>query len=243
MPHTKTALITGASHRIGLALSKVLHEVGFDIALHYCQSKNAAKLIETELNSLRPNSAKAFQVDLTLSSKLQVFCDDVFNWRPNLKVLINNASIFLNDPLALKHWDNLFNCNTKAPYLLSQYCFNNLQENQGSIINITDIHSGIPLKDYGIYCMTKAALDMQTKQLAIDFAPDVRVNAIAPGAILWPDKDNEMDHTAKESLIQTTPLKKIGGVKPITQAALHIIENDFLTGQSINIDGGRSLYL
>lgn len=241
MAHLKTALITGASQRIGLALSQALHKAGFDIALHYHQSNKAAKLIETELNSLRPNSAQTFQMDLTALSNIQQFCDEVLSWRPTLYTIINNASIFLNDPPALKKWDDLFNCNTKAPYLLSQNCFEALKSNQGNIINITDIHANIPLNEYGIYCMTKAALDMQTKQLATEFAPFVRVNAIAPGAILWPDNGNEMAQRAKEELLQATPLKKLGGVKPITQTALHLIENDFLTGQSIRVDGGRSL--
>lgn len=241
MTFNKTALITGASKRIGLGLSHSLHHAGFDIAIHCHQSKQAANELAETLNKQRPNSAKVFQLDLCQLNTTEQFCREVIQWRPTLQILINNASIFLNDLLALPKWDDIFNCNVKAPYLLSHHCFETLKQNQGSIINLTDIHAKSPLRDYGIYCMSKASLELQTKHLAKEFAPSVRVNAIAPGAILWPEAENEMDQTTKDKLILETPLKRVGGVEPITQAALHFINNVFLTGASLHTDGGRSI--
>lgn len=237
----RTALITGASKRIGLALSHCLHHAGFDIAIHCHQSTQLAYDLSETLNKNRSNSAKVFHANLCKLNDIEQFCYEVVQWRPTLQVLINNASIFLNDLLALPRWDDIFNCNVKAPYLLSHYCLDTLKQNHGIIINLTDIHAKSPLNDYGIYCMTKASLELQTKHLAKEFAPTVRVNAIAPGAILWPEAENELDDTIKDKLISETPLKMIGGVEPITQAALHFIENDFLTGVSLHVDGGRSL--
>jgi len=241
MAFRKTALITGASKRIGLALSHCLHHAGFDIAIHCHQSTRLAEELVKTLNNKRSDSAKIFQTDLCQLNDIEQFCCDVIQWRPTLQVLINNASIFLNDLLALPKWDDIFNCNVKAPFLLSSHCFETLKHNKGNIINLTDIHAKSPLRDYGIYCMTKASLEFQTKHLAKTFAPSVRVNAIAPGAILWPEAENELDETIKEKLILETPLKMIGGVEPITQAALHFINNIFLTGVSLQVDGGRSL--
>mgnify|MGYP006074510081 CR=1 FL=1 len=241
MPQSQTALITGAAHRIGQALCLALHQIGFDVAIHCHHSNVAANTLALSLNRARPDSAKTFQADLTQSNAVKQCCFDVIEWRPSLSVLINNASMFVDDNSAQEKWDNLFNCNVKAPYLLSNYCFETLKENNGCIINLTDIYAKFPLTNYGVYCMTKAALESQTKQLAKQFSPHVRVNAIAPGAILWPKNSNELSDDIKQKLINNTPLKRIGGTKPIIHAALHFIENTFLTGISINVDGGRSL--
>jgi pteridine reductase len=237
-----TALITGAAHRIGKALTLMLHNNGFNVAIHYHQSQKEALHLASELNQKRPESAQAFYANLINHSSLIELSENVINWQPKLTVLINNASLFMNDEQANLQWQVLFSCNVKAPYQLSEACFPALKANNGCIINITDIHAQSPLKDYDIYCMTKSALALQTKSLAKRYAPSVRVNAIAPGAILWPENDNELSDESKQKIINNTLLNKTGGTTPITQAAELFINNHFVTGASLNVDGGRSLH-
>ena len=235
------ALITGGAHRIGKALCQALHEKQFNIAIHFYQSEKASLALKEKLNRIRPKSAEIFQTDLTVPSELSALYNNVIGWQSTLMVLINNASLFLPDPSAAHHWDRLFNCNVKAPYLLSKLCSTALKKNKGCIINLTDLHAHKPLKDYTIYCMTKAALSAQTTSLAKEFAPEIRVNAIAPGAILWPENESELSVVLKNKIIQKTPSQRVGGTKPIIQAALHFIENTFVTGTSLTIDGGRHM--
>lgn len=241
--HTpKLALITGAARRIGRALAQALHQAGFNIAIHYFNSVQAAKTLEQELNAIRPNSARRFQADLsqTTSTISTELINEINLWDPKLTVVINNASQFIDDTHSLEAWDELFKCNVKSPYLLSLAAYPLLKKNQGSIINITDIHASIPLQHYNVYCMTKAALVLQTRSLAKQFAPKVRVNSIAPGAILWPEQHNALDQSSKEKIIKSTPLRSLGGTDPIVQAALYLINNTFITGTQLTVDGGLS---
>ena len=241
MKNNPTALITGCARRIGQALAIALHQQGFDIAIHCLSSINAANQLSSLLNQQRENSTKVFTADLCNSDEIKKLSQNVLAWRPEINVLINNASLFYNDEKASLHWDDLFHCNVQAPYLLSHHFKITLEHNKGCIINLSDIHAHTPLKDYNIYCMTKAALHMQTLSLAKQLAPMVRVNAIAPGAILWPEDSNEINEDIKQKIIANTPLKIFGGTTPITQAALHFISNKFITGTSLAIDGGRSI--
>lgn len=233
------ALITGAAHRIGKALSIALHKQNYNIAIHCHHSIKDSETLAAQLNKIRKNSAKVFQANLISSEEIKRCHQQVMSWHSQINVLINNASLFLDDSIAFDNWDELFKCNIKAPYYLSQLCYQSLKESNGCIINLTDIHAKSPLKNYGVYCMTKAALESQTQSLAKDFSPHIRVNAIAPGAILWPENSSEIDDDTKQKIISKTPLKMPGGTKPICQAALHFIENKFITGTSLNVDGGR----
>ena len=241
MPDTTNSvvLITGAAHRIGRALSMALHDKGFNVAIHYNKSNKASSELVEQLNCTRKNSAKMFQADLTKPKQIEKSYREIYSWHANITALINNASIFQTDDDPALNWDDLFNCNVRAPYLLSHLCFKTLKENKGCIINITDIHAKSPLKNYTTYCMTKAALEMQTKSFAKAFSPEIRVNAIAPGAILWPENQSEIDLVTKNKIINKTLLQTTGGTKPICQAVIHLMENSFITGTSLNIDGGR----
>lgn len=232
------AFITGSARRIGKDLAVELHEKGFNVAIHYNKSKSEAELIVDLLNKLRPNSAKCFKANLTVDDQLKEIHQQILDWQQNITVIIHNASLFYDDQLAQNNWQNLFDCNVKAPYKLSNLFFDSLKKNLGSIINITDVHAKKPLKNYDLYCMTKAALELQTQILATKFAPYVRVNSIAPGAILWPENNNGLSLSMKKKIIEQTPLKIIGGTKPILQAALHFIDNKFITGTSLEVDGG-----
>lgn len=238
---SKTAIVTGGAKRIGKALISALHQAGFDVAIHFNHSSQDADALAQDCNLVRPDSAHCFQAELTNADALQQLANDVQQWRSNISVLINNASMFLTDEQALLNWQALFDCNIKAPYQLSHLFAGKLAEQQGTIINITDIHALTPLADYDIYGMTKAALTAQTYSLAKKFAPDIRVNAIAPGAMLWPEHDNELDEKTKEKIVQQTPLKMTGGTEPIVKAAQHFIDNPFITGTILPVDGGRSL--
>lgn len=237
----KCALITGSARRVGKALALALHSQGYDIALHHLSSVTEAESLCQQLNSIRSDSAKTFCADLCKAQDLNTLSLQLKSWRDTLSVLINNASLFFDDQIANQHWQKLFDCNVKAPYLLSQYCYPMLKQHNGIIINLTDIHANQPLANYHIYGMTKAALRSQTFSLAKAFSPEVRVNAIAPGAILWPEHENALDSQAKVKIINQTPLKKAGGTEPIVKAALHYIENDFITGTELKVDGGRSI--
>lgn len=229
-----TVLITGAAKRIGAVIAKTLHLQGFNIIIHYNNSKLAAQNITAHLNNIRELSA--ISIKANLAKDCEVLIKLVNNSTENLQHVVNNASIFLED--ATSCWDSLFNINTKAPYILSLGLFTQLKANNGTIVNITDTHSTHPLKNYSIYCQTKAALVMQTKALAREFAPFVRVNAIAPGAILWPQGIADFK---KERIINATPLKKHGIPQDVAQAVLFLLENNFITGEQIKIDGGRNI--
>jgi pteridine reductase len=237
------AIITGSAKRIGKALAVALHESGYNVAIHFNKSKNEAQELVNNLNLTRANSAKCYQAELTCTNDIENMITRIFDWQKNLKVLINNASVFLDDKLARDNWQKLFDCNVRAPYILSSMCFEKLKEHNGCIVNITDQHALSPLKNYDIYCMTKSALESQTKSLAKNFAPDVRVNAVAPGAILWPEKtgDGGSNSEQQRALLQRIPLNRLGGAQVIADTALFLATNDYITGEVIRVDGGRLL--
>lgn len=240
----KTALITGAARRIGAAISHRLHQAGFDVIIHCHHSVNEARQLAKQFNQLREDSAFIIEQDLCAKESAKKIIDSALAFKGRLDVLVNNASVFHRSvikPFDEALWDELFNCNVKAPYKLSLAAYEALAANAGVIINLTDIHAEKPLKDYAVYCQSKAAFLMQTKALAKEFAPRVRVNAVAPGAIAWPEAENELSSEKQEHIIAKTALKKHGHPNHIAQAVMALIENEFITGQVLNVDGGRGL--
>lgn len=240
----KVALVTGAARRIGAAIVKKLHQQGFTVAIHCHQSLKDAQSLANHLNANRPDSAKVFQADLSAAHHCQQLITDVQAWAARLDLLVNNASLFLRSDCTAfdgDAWQALFTVNVQSPFVLSLAAFPLLTQNGGLIVNITDIHAEKALKQYAVYCQTKAALLMQTKALAREFAPGVRVNAVAPGAIAWPEHDNELSVKIREAIIANTPLQRHGDPVFIACAVWAFVENPFITGQVLAVDGGRSI--
>lgn len=238
------ALITGAARRIGAVIAKTLHQAGYRIVIHYHQSQCAAEALITQLNQIGQNSAIAFSGDLSQPQVPPELIQKTLTHFGQLDLLVNNASLFektIRDHDNHDTWDKLFNLNVKAPWLLSMAAKPHLIVQQGSIINLTDIHAKKPLKEYAVYCQTKAALTMQTQALAREFAPHVRVNAIAPGAIMWPEGTNALTQAEQTKIITNTPLKQHGDAIYIAEALLALATNPFITGQVLAVDGGRSI--
>jgi len=240
----RVALITGAARRIGASIARHLHQAGFRVIIHCHQSSQDAEKLAIELNTLRPKSACVIAADLTLKPEAIGLIAQALAWGQQLDLLVNNASLFYSSPQDIindEQWDTLFTLNVKAPFWLSTTARPYLATQLGSIINITDIHADKPLKGYSVYCQSKAALAMQTLALAREFAPEVRVNAVAPGAIIWPEAANALNDEQQQKIIAKTPLKQHGDPVYIAQAVLALVENPFITGQTLRVDGGRSI--
>ncbi len=239
----KTVLITGAAQRIGAAIARDLHGYGMDVIIHHNKSLESASLLKDELNASRSDSALTLQADLMEKDSYTEVIDQAYGFKKRLDVLINNASTFFPTPMgqiSLDQWQNLVGVNMQAPLFLSQQASPYLAENQGCIINMTDIHGQRPLENHSIYSAAKAGLTMLTQALAKDLGPAVRVNAISPGAILWPE---DMQVDKQEDILSQTVLKKLGAVNDITKAVRYLIDDaDYTTGQILTIDGGRTLY-
>lgn len=233
------ALITGAARRIGAALATHLHQAGFRVVVHYFSAAAAANQLVASLNQIRHGSALALHYDLCASTAPEPWLDTLLSEWGRLDLLVNNASIFSRKD---SDWDAMWRCNVHAPYHLSRAAFPYLEATEGSIVNITDIHAFTPLRGYAAYCQTKAALTMQTRALAQEFAPKVRVNAIAPGATIWPEGDNELQPIAQEKILKKTLLQRHGTPDNIAQALLYLVSNTYVTGQSLQVDGGRYLF-
>lgn len=242
MSDNPVVLITGAAHRIGATTAKLLHKEGMNIVLHYRSSREAARKLQTELNEKRENSVILIQADLHTTSGLAALIDEAVKAWGRLDVLINNASSFYPTMIGdatEEQWDDLMGSNLKAPFFLSQAAAPYLKKRKGCIVNIVDIHADRPLKTYSIYSMAKAGLVMMTKALAGDLGPEIRVNAVAPGAILWPE---DLDEVAKQRIVSRTFLKRQGEPNDIAKAILYLIrEANYMTGQILAVDGGRSL--
>ncbi len=242
--NTKVALITGAARRIGATLAIRLHHAGYRILIHAHRAKQEASALQAELNHLRPHSAHVYFADLKDPNTPAALIHETLHWAGRLDCLIHNASQFIqtNNALSAKEiWEHLFTINVQAPYFLSHAAQAPLAEQNGTIIYITDIHALTPLKGYDVYCQTKAALTMQMLAFAKTFAPKIRVNAVAPGAIMWPEGDNKISDKTKKQIIESTLLQKHGHPDYIAQAVLALIQNPFITGQTLKVDGGRSL--
>jgi pteridine reductase len=238
---TPCALITGGSQRIGKAVCEALHRQGYNIVIHYRNSKEQAQALAESLNLQRSQSAFTYQANLNNINEVNALSQ--FAIEQSVSLLINNASSFYPTEIGsatVENWDDLFNSNVKAAFFLAQNLTDCISQNQGSIINIVDIHSEKPMKNHPIYSMAKAALNMMTKALAKDLGEKLRVNGVSPGAILWPEHELD-DEQKQQDILSRIPLNKIGQAEDIAQAVVFLAQQSYITGQIINVDGGRSL--
>ncbi|MCP4283071.1 MAG: pteridine reductase [Gammaproteobacteria bacterium] len=242
-PNGKVALVTGAAHRIGAEIVRQLHRAGMDILLHYHSSSADAEKLQFELTSLRKNSVRLVQANLLDMAALEILVQQATDWRGRLDLLVNNASSFYPTPLANAdeaEWDALMGTNLKAPFFLSKYAAPLLQANRGCIVNLLDIHADRPLAKHSIYSIAKAGNSMLVKSLARELGPEVRVNGVAPGAILWPN--DKMPMETKAEIISRTALKRAGSPGDIARAVLFLVQDaGYISGQIITVDGGRSV--
>ena len=239
----KVVLVTGAARRIGAAIVTRLHENGARVAIHYRGSADAADALAQRLNTVRPQSAAAFQADLLDTECLAPLIDDVVAWGGRLDGLVNNASTFYPTPVGTiteDHWTDLMGSNLKAPLFLSQAAVPHLRRHQGAIVNLVDIHAQRPLRNHPVYGPAKAGLAMLTRALAKDLAPAIRVNGVSPGAILWPEEG--MSDSAQQTILRQVPLERPGNPADIAGCVLYLLRDaNYVTGQIIAVDGGRSI--
>ena len=240
---SKVALITGGARRIGAAIARTLHAEGMNLIIHYRNSGDNAKTLADELNQHRSGSVALAKADLEKTEDCSRLAQQAIDTFGRIHALINNASAFFPTPLgeiSQKHWETLLGVNLKAPFFLSQACAEALTSTQGAIINLTDIYAKRPLPKHLVYSVSKAGLVALTHSLAQELGPDVRVNAIAPGAILWPESGDTQEN--QEEIIRRTPLGRLGDPGDIAGTVLFLLRDaPFITGQVINVDGGRSV--
>jgi len=239
----KVILITGAAHRIGATTAKTLHAAGYNIVLHYRSSSSGAEALSDELNNLRENSIALVQGDLHHTGRLQQLVEEAHEFWGRLDGLINNASSFYPTPvdkITEADWDDLIGTNLKAPLFLTKAAAPYLKESHGAIVSIIDIHAERPLRNHPVYSIAKAGLAMMTKSMAAELGPEVRVNGVSPGAILWPE--NDMDEATKARILDRTFLKRQGTAQNIADAVLYLLRDaHYTTGHILTVDGGRSL--
>lgn len=240
----KNVLITGSAKRVGAACARLLHANGWNVLLHYRGSENEAVALGKELNSLRANSAQVYKADLQDLSQLEKLAERSISAWGGVDGLVNNASEFYPTNFAdisLPQWDELMGSNLKAPFFLAKALSTSLSKRRGCIINMVDIHAERGYQGYPVYSISKAGLAAMTRILAKELAPEIRVNAVAPGAILWPEQDLSEDE--KQQIISRIPLQRKGCEDDIAKTVDFLIRNaPYITGQIINVDGGRSLY-
>lgn len=240
----RTALITGAAHRIGATIARVLHEAGMNIVLHYRRSADAASALQAQLVARRPRSAVLARADLHDIRALSTLVAEAHRAWQRLDVLVNNASSFYPTPwgtVTEEQWEELIGSNLKGPFFLCQAAAPLIAEVEGCIVNIVDIHADRPLENHPVYSIAKAGLVMMTKALARDLGPRVRVNAVAPGAILWPERG--LSKGEKSTILGRIPLARKGEPDDIARAVLYFIgDGAYVTGQVLAVDGGRSIY-
>lgn len=239
----KVALITGSARRIGAEIARTLHAAGACVVVHYSTSVTAAEKLIAELNAIRPGSCLGYQADLGNVETLRNMVSEVILLTGGLDILVNNASSFHPTPIGSiteKDWEQLFDSNLKGPLFLSQAAAPYLKASQGCIINMVDIHAQRPLARHSVYCAAKAGLVMLTQSLAQELGPAVRVNAVAPGIIIWPETDQ--NEAIKQDLVSRTALKREGVPAEIAQTVLFLAQSaTYITGQVIAVDGGRTL--
>ena len=239
----KVALITGAAQRIGARIARLLHAEGVYLLLHYRNSADAAHALANELNAARAGSVRLVQAELLEPHAPTQLLDAVTAFRGRLDILVNNASSFYPTPLRQAteaHWNELIGSNLKAPFFLAQAAAPLLRASKGCIVNLVDVHAERPLTDHPIYSMAKAGNAMMVKALARELGPEVRVNGIAPGAILWPEQGLSGD--AKREILARTALERPGTPEDIARTLLFLVRDaDYITGQIIAVDGGRTI--
>jgi pteridine reductase len=243
----KIVLITGGAKRVGASICRLLHANSANLMIHYRSSVNEARALQAELNLQRPNSVAIIQGDLLNLSVLPSLINETIKHFGKLDVLINNASSYYPTEIGdiqEEQWQDLMGSNLKAPLFLSQAAAVELRKQQGCIINITDMHVERPKKGYIVYSVAKAGLVTLTKSLAHELSPEVRVNAVAPGPVMWPEDNPQFDELYRQRVISQTLLKRIGEPNDIAKAVKFLIQDaPFITGQVIAVDGGRSLNL
>lgn len=241
---TPVALVTGAARRIGAAIVKGIHLDGYRVVIHYHNSASEALELAAELNLKRKNSALTVCADLKNSQQLLALIKEMLTTWQRCDLLVNNASSFYATPVGTTtddQWEDLMASNLKAPYFLAQALANELRRTRGNIINISDINGFHPLPQHTVYCAAKAGNLMLTQSLALELAPEVRVNGIAPGAILWPE-DQEKREVAKPEVLNAIPLRQLGGAESIVSTVRFLIgKNSYITGETIVVDGGARL--
>lgn len=242
---SRVALITGGAQRLGAMTARTLHKAGANLVLHYRSSRKEAQALQQQLNSERENSVALVQADLLDTSTIPQIIKQAAEQWGRLDILVNNASSFYPTPIGQAteaQWDDLIGSNMKAPFFLSQAAAPFLKQHKGCIVSIVDIHAQRPLQEHSVYNMAKAGLQMMVKTLAYELGPEIRVNGVSPGAIMWPAAD--MDDIAKQRIVSRTYLKRKGEAIDIARTVLFLIKDaDYITGQVIAVDGGRSLHL
>ena len=237
------ALITGAGRRVGAVIARTLHAAGYDLALHYRHSIDDARMLADELEQRRSGSTLLLQAELADISALPVMIEQLLAHYGRLDALVNNASAFYPTPLGTvtaQQWNVLFASNAQAPFFLSQAAIPALREAHGGIVNMIDIYAERPLADHPLYCMAKAALAAMTRSLALDLGPDIRVNGVAPGAVMWPSDGKP--YADQQAMLARTPLQHAGTPDDVAGAVLWLLRDaPFVTGQIIRVDGGRTL--
>jgi pteridine reductase len=240
----KVVLITGGAKRVGAAIARRLHREGANLMLHYRGSEREASALRGELNAVRENSVALVQADLLDVAGLPEIVKNTVSRFERLDALVNNASTFFPTPvgeITPVNWDSLIGANLRAPLFLAQAAAPHLRKTGGAIVNITDIHAERPLKNYVIYSIAKTGLAGLTRSLARELAPEVRVNGVAPGAIVWPE-DGSWDDLTRQRIVSSTLLKRTGEPDDIARAVYYLIaEAPYVTGQIIPVDGGRSI--
>ena len=241
----KAALVTGGARRVGAAIARRLHAAGAGVLLHYRDSESEAAKLEAELNALRPKSAAKVKAELLAPIAPRALVAAARDSFGRLDLLVNNASSFFPvevGAIEASHWEELIGSNLRAPLFICQEAAPELAKQQGSIVNIVDIHAQRPLRGYPLYSVAKAGLAALTRSLAVELAPAVRVNGVAPGAIAWPE-DGQFDPAERTRIVATTPLARVGSPEDVAQAVHFLACAPFVTGQIIAVDGGRSLYI
>lgn len=237
------ALITGAGKRVGAVIARTLHAAGYDLALHYRHSAAEAELLAASLERQRDGSTFTVQAELADLEMLPVMVQRVVDRFGRLDALVNNASAFYPTPVGTAtpaQWNELFASNAQAPFFIAQATTPALREARGAIVNMVDIYAERPLANHPVYCMAKAALEAMTRSLALDLGPDVRVNGVAPGAVMWPSDGKPYDD--QQAMLARTPLRRAGSPEDVAGAVLWLLRDaPFVTGQIIRVDGGRTL--
>lgn len=241
----KTVLITGGAKRIGRQMAMTMHAAGHNIIVHYRSSADSADQLVANLNAQRADSAVALQGELLDTRAIPRLVTQAVKAFGGLDVLINNASTFYPTPIEILEedfWNDLVGSNLKAPAFMVKACVSHLRKNEGCIINIVDIHARRPMANHPIYCSAKAGLEMLTKSLARDLAPSVRVNAVSPGAIIWPENDSGM--ADQDDVLKQIPMGRMGKPEDVAKLVQFLVdEADYITGQVIAVDGGRSVMI
>jgi pteridine reductase len=243
----KVALITGGARRVGAAIARLLHQGGMDLMVHYRSSAEQARALQADLNAVRADSVALVQADLLNAASLPAMVNETLQRFGRLDVLINNASSFFPTvvgEISEREWDDLMGTNLKTPLFLSQAAAPHLRRSHGCIVNIIDIHGDRPMRNYVVYSVAKGGLLALTRSLAAELGPEVRVNGVSPGAIIWPEDERWSDELARQRIVQTTLLKRIGDPDDIARTVGFLVfDAPYITGQVIAVDGGRSIHL